>query len=266
MSGACCRQFPIFFVTAKNVRASNPKCKQGGQLVECFLGTNLNVSQPSFFGKLKTKILQFLGNSPKHTADRVFQPWRVVTNSTPSNDEELMPRQGPIHVTKWPNNGSQQPATETSHKRNHGVKIPETVPHCDIPVYQRWSVCIKRFRHSMEVEKNGAGHRCLWGTHSFCTERWIRGALPRSLAMGLWVHGGVTLTEWGHVVDLFSVNSNAGGPLADFDLHVSTPNTFIRTIHYALLVTSAANHSFHPVPSLQNTGVNSSPRHWTYDL
>lgn len=170
--------------------------KQGGQLVERFLGTNLNVSQPSFFGKLKTQILQFLGNSPKHTADRVFQPCRVVTNSTLSNDEELMPRQGPIHVTKWPNNGSQQPATETSHKRNHGVKIPETVPHCDIPVYQRWSVCIKRFRHSMEVEKKRRGTP-VFMRHAFVLHRTLDSrSPPEKLGNGLrWVHGGVTLTE-----------------------------------------------------------------------
>ena len=83
--------------------------------------------------------------------------------------KDFMPRQRPIHVTRWPNNGTQQPAkhnihltqilfvdlsvgsTETSNRSDHGVKIPETVLHCNIPVYQIWSVCKKCFRRSMEV-------------------------------------------------------------------------------------------------------------------
>ena len=83
--------------------------------------------------------------------------------------KDFMPRQRLIHVTRWPNNGTQQPAkhnihlaqilfvdlsagsTETSNRSDHGVKKAETVLHCNISVYQIWSVCKERFRRSMEV-------------------------------------------------------------------------------------------------------------------
>ena len=76
--------------------------------------------------------------------------------------KDVMPRKRRIHVTRWPNNGTQQPAkhnvhlarilfvhlsvgsTETSNRSDYGFKIHETVLHCNIHVYQIWSVCKKR--------------------------------------------------------------------------------------------------------------------------
>ena len=81
--------------------------------------------------------------------------------------KDYMPRRRPIHVTRWPNNGTQQPAkhnvhltqilfvyfcvgsTETSNRIDHGVEIPEAVSHCNIPVYQVWPVCKENFRRHL---------------------------------------------------------------------------------------------------------------------
>ena len=132
----------------QKIESSSPKCKQGGQLVACGPGTNSMLSQPIAL-LASWKHSWQISNIAKHTAYHVGL-WKIPLVS--ANGEEFQ-------ITRWSNYGKKQPekhnihlaqiffvhlsagSTETSNRRDNGVKIFETVLHCNKDAFDtawRW--------------------------------------------------------------------------------------------------------------------------------